>query len=290
MTMASTAAQSASSSSSRLPRKRRRRSGGGWCRSRLSSSAPGSMLRMLLGTGPLPPPGKGGRGRRGGGAFLEPSLGLRGAENCGDSAVAVYQRRRLLLLWRRGLSPSSGFPSCRTFGGRCSCCARSSSFSAMACAGLVCLCSLDCRPFVADNVGSTRLVLLVTKHLTLYSLFSSSGPRCAASCQGWTRRTVTRCIPVVVQRPIPMVFCSEDHRNSPIAPQHGDRCPCCTGRAGFLVSGSHLYDIRCSPVEYRIMDLSGRSQEWFRYSTLLGSTVDTCSGQSTRRFGRISHV
>ena len=46
-----------------------------------------------------PPPGRGGSG-----AFLEPTLGLRGAENCGDSAFAVYQyRRRLLLLWRRGL-------------------------------------------------------------------------------------------------------------------------------------------------------------------------------------------
>ena len=25
---------------------------------------------------------------------------------------------------------------------------------------------------------------------------------------------------------------SHDHRNSPVAPQHGDRCPCCIGRAG----------------------------------------------------------
>ena len=30
----------------------------------------------------------------------------------------------------------------------------------------------------------------------------------------------------------PMVFCSEDHRYSPVAPQHGDRRPCCTVRAG----------------------------------------------------------
>ena len=35
-----------------------------------------------------------------------------------------------------------------------------------------------------------------------------------------------------------MVFCSEDHKYSPGAPQHGDLCPCCTGRAVSLVSGS----------------------------------------------------
>ena len=57
------------------------------------------------------------------------------------------------------------------------------------------LCSLACRPFVADNSGSTRVVLLVTKHLALYSLFPSSGPRCATSWPVWTRRTVRRCIP-----------------------------------------------------------------------------------------------
>ena len=51
------------------------------------------------------------------------------------------------------------------------------------------LCSLACRPFVADNSCSTRL-LLVTKHLALYSLFPSSGPRCATSWPVWTRRTV----------------------------------------------------------------------------------------------------
>ena len=39
------------------------------------------------------------------------------------------------------------------------------------------------------------------------------------------------------------------------------RCPCCSGRAGSLVSGSHLHGVRCSPVEYRILDFSGRSQE-----------------------------
>ena len=57
--------------------------------------------------------------------------------------------------------------------------------------------------------------------------------------------------PVVVQRPIPMVFSSEDHNYSPVAPQHGDRCPCCTGRAGSLASDSLLYGNRCSPVEYK---------------------------------------
>ena len=83
----------------------------------------------------------------------------------------------------------------------------------------------------------------------------------------------------------------EDHRDSSVAPQHGDRCPCCTGRAGSLVCGSHLYDIRCSPVEYQTTDFLGSLlQEIFTYSALSGSTVVTCRRQSTRFFGRISHV
>ena len=43
--------------------------------------------------------------------------------------------------------------------------------------------------FVADNSGSARLVLLVTKQLALFSPFPSSGPRCATSWPVWTRRT-----------------------------------------------------------------------------------------------------
>ena len=61
------------------------------------------------------------------------------------------------------------------------------------------------------------------------------------------------------------------------------RCPCCAGRAGSLVSGSHLFD--SSPVEYRIMDFSWSSQD-VPYSTLLGSTVDTCSTSVYEVFGR----
>ena len=66
-----------------------------------------------------------------------------------------------------------------------------------------------------------------------------------------------------------------DHRDSPFA-VYGGRCPCCVGRAGSLVSGSHLYVIRCSPVEYRFMDFLGDPRN-VPYSALLGSTVDTCS-------------
>ena len=58
---------------------------------------------------------------------------------------------------------------------------RSSSFAAMACAGLVCWlrCTPRCVPMIvglADNGGSTLLVLLVTRHFALYSLLFSSDP------------------------------------------------------------------------------------------------------------------
>ena len=43
-----------------------------------------------------------------------------------------------------------------------------------------------------------------------------------------------------------------------------------------LVFGSHLYGVRCSPLEYRTMDISGSSLQNFPYDALLGSTVDTC--------------
>ena len=39
--------------------------------------------------------------------------------------------------------------------------------------------------------------------------------------------------------------------------------------------------VRCSPVEYRIMDFSGRILPDMPYSVLLDSTVDTCLRQST---------
>ena len=51
------------------------------------------------------------------------------------------------------------------------------------------LCSLACRPLVAGNGGSARLVLLVTKQLVLFSPFLWSGPRCATSWPVGTRRT-----------------------------------------------------------------------------------------------------
>ena len=60
---------------------------------------------------------------------------------------------------------------------------------------------------------------------------------------------------------------------------------------GFLVSDSLLYGVRCSPVEYQTADFPGSLlQEIFTYSALSGLTVDTCSLQSTRPLGRISHV
>ena len=78
-----------------------------------------------------------------------------------------------------------------------------------------------------------------------------------------------------------MVFCSEDHEYSPVAPQHGDRCPCCTGRAGSLASGSLLFGVRCSPVEYQTTDFLGL-EEILTYSALSGSTMDACWRHSTR--------
>ena len=79
-----------------------------------------------------------------------------------------------------------------------------------------------------------------------------------------------------------MVFSSKDHRDSPVTPQHGGRCPCCTDRAGSFVSDCHLYGVRCSPVVYQITGFPGRFQEIFMYSALSGSTVDTCRCQSSR--------
>ena len=38
------------------------------------------------------------------------------------------------------------------------------------------------------------------------------------------------------------------------------RCPCCAGRAGSLVSGSLLFGVRCSPVEYQTTDFPGRQE------------------------------
>ena len=81
--------------------------------------------------------------------------------------------------------------------------------------------------------------------------------------------------PVVVQRPIFMVFCSEDHSCSPVAPQHGDRCPCCTGRADPLYLA-----VSCTVFGVRLW--SFRLQEIFTYSALSDSTVDTRRRQSTR--------
>ena len=56
------------------------------------------------------------------------------------------------------------------------------------------LCSLACRPFVADNSGCARLVLLLTMQIALFSPFPSSGPRCATSWPVWTRRTENSCV------------------------------------------------------------------------------------------------
>ena len=97
---------------------------------------------------------------------------------------------------------SGWFPYSALLGWTVDTCVRQSTSSCFLLVAMhLALCSLACRPFVAHNSGSTRLVLLGTMHLALYSLFPSSGPRCATSWPVWTRRT----------------------ENSPVAPQ---QAPC----------------------------------------------------------------
>ena len=82
------------------------------------------------------------------------------------------------------------------------------------------------------------------------------------------------------RRRFPWSCCSEDHRKSTVAPQHGDRCPCCTGRAGSLVSGSHV--LWSSPVEYRIMDFLGDPRNVRTQLSLVRQWIRVWR-QSTRR-------
>ena len=105
-------------------------------------------------------------------------------------------------------------------------------------------------------------------------------------CSSWT---CSFKFPVVVQRPIPMVFCSEDHKCSPVAPQHGNLCPCCTGRAVSLVSGS-----LCLVFGVRLWSTILRIFLGFRkYLRIQHSPVRQwihVRRQSTRSYGSISHV
>ena len=120
----------------------------------------------------------------------------------------------------------------------------------------------------------TGLVLLVL-HLALCSFLLSSGPRCLSSWAVWTRRSVTWCraencgfSAVAAHRPgrrFPCLGaeadsngldCSSDQRDSPVAPQHGDRCLCCTRRAGHSCRDAEailhgIVDHRGSPVLLR---------------------------------------
>ena len=71
---------------------------------------------------------------------------------------------------------------------------------------------------------------------------------------------------------VPWSCCSEDHKNSPVAPQHGDRCPCCTVRAGqdFFYSPSYLA-VTCLmlvlPVGYNTWTFLGDDFQMDAYST-----------------------
>ena len=120
------------------------------------------------------------------------------------------------------------------------------------------LCSLACRPFVADNSGSARLVLLVPKQLALCSLSWSSGPRCATSWPVWTRRT----------------------ENSPVAPQQAPciwqslvRCWSC---------------LRCTGL-WTVLGDDSRNGFHIQHS-FLGSTVDTSSASVYEACWKNSHV
>ena len=142
-----------------------------------------------------------------------------------------------------------------------------------------------CSPVEFKIMGGFRIQSFLGRqwipvYVSLRRLFCSDCGFSAVAVHRWSS-----IFPVVVQRPIPMVFCSEDHKCSPVAPQHGDLCPCCTGRAVSLVSGSLLFGVRCSPVEYQTTDFPGL-QEICTYAALSGSTVDTCSASVTRSYGK----
>ena len=131
---------------------------------------------------------------------------------------------------------------------------RSSSTPAVAFAGLVWLvASRACGCIYSDmlenscGIVSLLLVLLVMMHLVLCFLrlsMSVTIPQVQfldqviqISCRG----AVADSHGLLFRR----------HNYFLVAPQYGDRCPCCTGRAGSHVLDSLLYGVRCSPEEYR---------------------------------------
>ena len=82
----------------------------------------------------------------------------------------------------------------------------------------------------------------------------------------WTRRTVRRCISVVVQRPIPMVF----------SVQKIIEFPCCSSTSPLYLAVTCTCSVfACGVQDYGLF--CEFLQEWVPYSTLLGSTVDTSS-------------
>ena len=86
-----------------------------------------------------------------------------------------------------------------------------------------------------------------------------------------------------------MVFCSEDHKCSPVAPQHGDLCPCCTGRAVSLVSGSLclVFGVRLWSTILRIFM---GFRKYLRIQHFPVRQWIHVRRQSTRSYGSISHV
>ena len=82
--------------------------------------------------------------------------------------------------------------------------------------------------------------------------------------------------PVVVQRLIPMVFCSEDHIFLLLPLNKMIDVPVALGRADPLYLA---VSVRCSVFACGVPDFE------FTYSALSGSTVDTCRRQSTRLLG-----
>ena len=75
-----------------------------------------------------------------------------------------------------------------------------------------------------------------------------------------------------------------------------DSCPRRTGILDYLGDDLVFFygpciwqsHVRCCCLRSACVDFPRRRlPKWFPYSALFGTTVDTCSGQSTRRFGKI---
>ena len=116
----------------------------------------------------------------------------------------------VVVLWRRGISPWSGFHSCRTFGGRCSCCAFS--------------------PFNIPVVLQRPFPMVRTALRTIkFPQFAGGhGDRRPEVCRSCRFPQVVH-IPVVTQRQVSMVLRAME--KFPVARGHGVRRPCFAGGA-----------------------------------------------------------